>query len=77
MYANDTNQQDAMFLYHYSLFMHGDLRKEEEYFENLKQNDLDNIRQRSNNSATNNAAYNLERIFMTIPGKTRKSKQNK
>ena len=62
-YAMDTNQQAAMFLYHYSLFMHGDMRKEEEYFETSKSSDIDNHRQKDRNALTNNAAYNIERIL--------------
>lgn len=62
-YASDTNNQTAMFLYHYSLFMHGDLRKEEEFFENSKQTDIDNHRSRDKNYSVNNAAHNLENIL--------------
>jgi anaphase-promoting complex subunit 8 len=43
--------------------MHGDLRKEEEYFENSKQTDIDNHRQKDRNCSTNNAAWNLESIL--------------
>ena len=43
--------------------MHGDMRKEEEYFENSKQLDMDNHRQKDRNHVTNSAAKNIESIL--------------